>query len=232
MQSEFETYHPSSSSRVALSTGHSTFSRGDTMKPIAFDSHDYSDEQLLRFYCNGETRAFESLVRRYRDELIHFLVRFTGDMASAEDVFQDTFLQVHVSREQFDSERNFRSWLFTIGANKARDYLRKRKRIATAELQITVDDEGIQIVNLLESGGPSPASRFEHEATGRDVRDVVEGLPELSREVLLLAYFHRFTYEEIAEMLDVRIGTVRSRLHRAVGTFAREWKKLDSTSAR
>src|SRR5690606_26922446 len=76
-----------------------------------------TDEQLLSDYRNGDRRSFQRLVDRHQRELYHFLVRFLGNRASAEDIFQETFLQVHQSADQFDIERRFRPWLFTIAAN-------------------------------------------------------------------------------------------------------------------
>src|SRR5579859_1894615 len=90
-----------------------------------------SDEHLLADYRTGDKSAFAALVSRYQRELYHFLVRFLGNRASAEDVFQETFLQVHQSAEQFDPQRRFRPWLFTIAANKARDLIRSQSRRPT-----------------------------------------------------------------------------------------------------
>ena len=87
-----------------------------------------TDEQLLLAYRQGDKPSFAQLMERYQRELFHFLVRFLGDRAAAEDVFQETFLQVHQSAEQFDTARRFRPWLFTIAANKARDLIRSQAR--------------------------------------------------------------------------------------------------------
>src|SRR6185436_21184411 len=93
-----------------------------------------SDESLLQAYQHGEREAFATLMHRYANELLHFLVRFLGSRAAADDVFQETFLQVHLSAETFDTQRRFKPWLFTIAANKARDYLRRNSRRQTPQL--------------------------------------------------------------------------------------------------
>src|ERR1043165_9090177 len=87
-----------------------------------------SDEYLLDSYLRGDRAAFTTLMGRYSNELLHFLTRFLGSRAAADDVFQETFLQIHLSADTFDSERRFKPWLFTIAANKARDYHRKHSR--------------------------------------------------------------------------------------------------------
>ena len=92
------------------------------------DWHDKSDEQVFEAFRAEAPGAYRELIERYHDDLLRFLTRMMGDRAAAEDIFQDTFLQVHISAASFDSSRRFRPWLFTIAANKARDSLRKRGR--------------------------------------------------------------------------------------------------------
>ena len=87
-----------------------------------------SDEELFAAYRRGDRAGFQKLLERYQRELFHFLVRFLGDRSTAEDIFQETFLQVHQSASQFDPQRRFRPWLFTIAANKARDLIRSQAR--------------------------------------------------------------------------------------------------------
>lgn len=189
---------------------------------------DRTDEQLLELYLNGTLPAFEALVERYQRELYHFLVRFLGDRAAAEDVFQETFLQVHQSGEQFDLSRRFRPWLFTIAANKARDLMRSQARRPTNPLQADIspgDGESGQFIDLMAADVPSPDESLSREELQGSVRGVVMGLPEHLREILLLSYFHQFPYKQIADILEIPLGTVKSRLHAAVGQFAERWRQ-------
>jgi len=188
---------------------------------------DLTDEQLLGRHRGGDDGAFEVLIERYRLELFHFLARFLGDRTSADDIFQEAFIQVHISAGTFDTSRRFKPWLFTIAANKARDHLRKNKRQKAASLSATVDQHqegGRAFIDLMEADLPLPQEKAQQKETGQIVRDVVSSLPEHLREVLLLAYFNRMAYREIAENLGIPLGTVKSRLHAAVGTFAELWK--------
>lgn len=188
-----------------------------------------SDEDLLDRYRQGQSEAFERLIRRYRRELFNFLNRFLGDRAAAEDVFQDTFFQVHLSADKFDTGKRFKPWLFTIAANKGRDYMRKRGRRPAVRLDAPVggdeDQEGQTFVDLMEAGLPLPEENVERAELEQRVRRTVQEMPEHLREILLLAYFQQFSYNEIAEILQIPLGTVKSRLHTAVGTFAKNWKK-------
>jgi len=188
---------------------------------------DLTDEQLLGRHRGGDEQAFEVLIERYRLELFHFLARFVGNRTAADDIFQEAFIQVHISAGTFDTSRRFKPWLFTIAANKARDHLRKNKRQKAVSLSSTVDkhqEGGQAFIDLMEADLPLPQDRAQQKETGQIVRDVVSLLPEHLREVLLLAYFNKMAYREIAENLGIPLGTVKSRLHAAVGTFAQLWK--------
>lgn len=190
------------------------------------------DEEVVARYRDGDQAAFEELVGRFRQELFHFLVRFVSNRAAAEDLFQETFLQVHLSIHTFDLSRNFKPWLFTIAANKARDWLRRNSRQQAAPLSAMVDssqDDGRTFIDLLEADLPLPTEDMEKQETRELVQEVIGALPDHLREVLLLAYFHRFAYKEIAAMLGIPLGTVKSRLHAAVGTFAELWKSRYET---
>lgn len=186
-----------------------------------------SDERLLSLYRDGRNEAFDLLMKRYELELFHFLIRFCGDRATAEDLFQETFLQVHQSAGTFDVERRFKPWLFTIAANKARDQLRRNSRRVTSALSAPVGDGGdgeTTFIDLMQADLPLPQDEARQHETQELVRQVVAAMPEHLREVLLLAYFQQLPYRDIAEMLGIPLGTVKSRLHAAVGTFAQSWK--------
>ena len=196
-----------------------------------------SDEELVIRYRRGETAAFEELVRRHHDDLIRFLVRLVGNRAVAEDAFQETFLQVHLSADTFDATRRFKPWLFTIAANKGRDALRRNARRKTLDLSAPIsgsgggssggDDGGSRtFVDLMEIDVPPPDAALGSEEVGRQVQRAVEELPWSLREILLLAYFQRMSYSQIADALEIPLGTVKSRLHSAVAAFAKKWQAL------
>jgi RNA polymerase sigma-70 factor (ECF subfamily) len=189
---------------------------------------EFSDERLVELYRQGRADAFKLLVQRYRNSLFHFLVRFVGQRPAAEDVFQETFLQVHLSIETFDATRSFRPWVFTIAANKARDWLRRNSQRQAAPLSAPIDGasgEGRTFVDLLQADLPMPSQTAESQEVQQLVKESVAELPDHLREILLLAYFDQFAYKEIAHMLGVPLGTVKSRLHSAVATFGAIWKR-------
>ncbi|MHC5003153.1 MAG: RNA polymerase sigma factor [Planctomycetota bacterium] len=177
-------------------------------------------------YRDGDRSAFRELIGRYQNELLHFLTRFLGSRAAAEDVFQETFLQVHLSIDTFDESRRFKPWLFTIAANKARDHHRKHGRRVTVSLSSSIGDEGEgqRFVDLLETHLPSPEMPVLDAERSRLVKSVVDAMPRHLREILLLSYFQKMSYSQISETLQIPLGTVKSRLHTAVATFAQAWK--------
>ena len=184
-----------------------------------------TDEALLVSYLDGDRSAFNKLISRYKDELLHFLIRFLGSRAAAEDVFQETFLQVHLSAQTFDATRRFKPWLFTIAANKARDYHRKHSRNAAMSLSASVDSsgEGERFVDLLQAEVEDPNAPLLDAERSRLVKQVVDSMPSHLREILLLSYFQRLSYNQIADSLEIPLGTVKSRLHAAVASFAKAW---------
>jgi RNA polymerase sigma-70 factor (ECF subfamily) len=186
-----------------------------------------NDVDLLKRYTDGEQDAFRELVGRYKDSLYFFLRKFLGQGDLVEDVFQETFLQLFVSRDSFDTTRPLRPWLFTIAANKAKDALRKGKRTAAVNLGGMVDSDEVSMDDLLNTiacDNRMPYDDMIRTETASCVEQVIANMPEKLREILLLAYFHRFSYKQIARILSIPMGTVKSRLHAAVKRFAKEWK--------
>jgi RNA polymerase sigma-70 factor (ECF subfamily) len=207
--------------------------KGANIDVPTLSSADRTDEQLLGDYRHGDKNAFGLLVSRYQRELYHFLVRFLGNRAAAEDVFQETFLQVHQSAEQFDPQRRFRPWLFTIAANKARDLIRSQARRPTNPLQASIsggDEDSGEFIDLMQATQELPSAAMESEELQRQVQNTVGGMPEHLREILLLSYFHQFPYKQIGEILGIPLGTVKSRLHAAVAHFADRWKANQNRS--
>ncbi|MGB2986454.1 MAG: sigma-70 family RNA polymerase sigma factor [Phycisphaerae bacterium] len=187
-----------------------------------------TDETLLREYLDGKAASFELLVRRHTQELFQFVLRFTGDSAAAEDVVQETFLQVHNSAENFDPGRRFKPWLFTIAANKARDHLRRlsRRREVPFDAPITNEhDAGQRFIDLLSGDNVLPHEDLLVDENRRVVRSVMETMPTKLSEVLILAYYHRFPYKDIAEVIGIPLGTVKSRLHAAVVCFGERYRE-------
>jgi RNA polymerase sigma-70 factor (ECF subfamily) len=180
-----------------------------------------SDEALLsRYRDEGRTEDFDELIRRYEPELYRYLARYTGDASLAEDVFQNTFLQVHLKRGLYEDGRPVRPWLYAIATHQAVDALRKAGRHPTVSLDQRPAGAGGTdaggLIDLLVSGGEGPLARLQGEESKAWVRASVDRLPEALRQTLILAYHQDLKYREIAEILKIPVGTVKSRLHAAL----------------
>jgi RNA polymerase sigma-70 factor, ECF subfamily len=186
-----------------------------------------TDRELMQRYIGGDGDAFAAILERYRNEVYNFLVHFTGDTALADDVFQETFLQLHISAATFDTKRELKPWLFTIAANKARDALRSRSRRRVLPMDAIVggrNGDRLRYGDLVPANVPAPDEAMSTREMRQAVRSIVDKMPENLRAVLLLCYFHEFSYQNIADILNVPLGTVKARIHYAVKDFAKRWK--------
>jgi RNA polymerase sigma-70 factor (ECF subfamily) len=191
-----------------------------------------SDEDLLTRFCKGQKEAFGILVRRYERELFGYLRRYLGDSTLAEDVFQNTFLQVYVKSGQYEPGRPVRPWLYTIATNQAIDALRRQGRHQALSLdqarEEPADGDVRSLMETLESRGPGPADAAEGQERRDRVRASVDRLPDFLRQVLVLAYYQGLKYREIADILDIPVGTVKSRLHAALVKLQEIWTSTPS----
>jgi RNA polymerase sigma-70 factor (ECF subfamily) len=191
-----------------------------------------SDEALMSRYRNeGREGDFNELVRRYERELYRYLARYLGDPTLADDVFQNTFLQVHLKRGLYEDGRPVRPWLYAIATHQAVDSLRKVGRHPTVSLdQKTIrDGEGDvgSLVDLLVSETPGPLADLQGEERKKWVQDSIARLPDLLRQTLILAYFQDLKYREIADALEIPVGTVKSRLHAAIAKLQEMARSAD-----
>lgn len=182
---------------------------------------EWSDEDLLLEYCaTGRKELFQELVTRYERELYNYLCHYLGNAEWAEDVFQTTFLQIHLKGDRFESGRRFRPWLYTVATNQAIDFQRRNKRHRLPSLDQACtngqEDNGASMLDMM-ADDTAPATEMlvaaEEEAK---VKEAVALLPENFREALVLVFYQGMKYREAADVLDVPVGTVKSRVHVAL----------------
>lgn len=164
------------------------------------------DEDLVRRFRAGEPDAFTELVRRHQQRVYSLCLRVLGDADAAADVAQDTFITVLRKLEGFRGEAAFTTWLHRVAVNACYDELRRRKRRPALHV---VPEEGSD----REPGPPAPDHADEVAGT-RDAAAALASVPEEFRVALVLADVQDMAYEQIAQVLDVPIGTVKSRVHR------------------
>ncbi len=188
-----------------------------------------SDEQLmLRVRDGADQEAFATLVHRYEHLMFNFLLRYTNDAGLAEEAFQATFLRLYQRRRLFQSGRGFKPWLYSIGTHVAIDHLRREGRHQTVSLDeqhVDGEDNPAMLIDLLESQTPSPPAESQREEYREWTRQAVRELPTSLFDVILLIYFQGLKYREAADVLDIPLGTVKSRSHKALVLLNLAWQR-------
>ena len=187
---------------------------------------DCTDEELLALFQQGTTEAFGALVRRYEGELYGYLRRYLADGDLADDVFQNTFVQLYTKIHQYEAGRPVRPWLYAIATNQAIDALRRQGRHQTLRLNLDSDEtqgELPHLTTMLESRGPGPLEQLQGEERKQLIRATVEKLPDFLRQVVILAYYQGLKYKDIAGIMGIPVGTVKSRLHTALCKLHEAW---------
>lgn len=185
-----------------------------------------SDEELLvRYAQTGQRELFAELLQRYERELFSYLRRYLGESELAEDAFQATFLQVHLKCGQFAVERRVRPWLYAIATNQAIDARRRDKRHRLVSLDRSTQDgeDGGRLIDLLVSDEPLPVTQLSEDERQAWLQAAIAELPEWLRTTVNLIYFQDMKYREAAEILNLPVGTVKSRMHAAIQKLHEAW---------
>ena len=167
------------------------------------------DTKLIEATLRGESSAFGQLVQKYQDRLYNTLVHLTGNHEDASDLVQETFVQAFVKLDTFRHSSTFYTWLYRIAFNQTASHYR-RKKPATS-LDKVRESTGCEPVEP----NPGPHEQLEQQERGVQVREAMTQLTEEHRTILILREVEGCSYETIALMLNIRVGTVRSRLSRA-----------------
>jgi RNA polymerase sigma-70 factor (ECF subfamily) len=179
------------------------------------------DAGVVTAFLGGEERAFQELVDRYQTRLLNFVYRTIGDREKAEDLVQEVFIRVYRHLHRFDRSKKFSTWIYTIASNLAKNELRNRSRnplvlFQTIRKNWQDDDRPLQF----EDTTARPDDLFRKRHLRELVEDSVAKLPAHHREVFVLRELEGKSYEEIAEITECNLGTVKSRLNRARNAFA------------
>ncbi|HNT34205.1 MAG TPA: sigma-70 family RNA polymerase sigma factor [bacterium] len=171
------------------------------------------DEILISRFLGGDTSAFDALVRKYRDRVIHIAYRVVQDQDEAVDVSQEVFVKVFRSLNRFSGKSSFYTWLYRIATNLAIDHRRRSKRILEFRDELKTDDDESE--TQLVAKVFDPRDKAIDEQLEKHIHEEINELPEHHRMVVLLRDVEDYSYAEIAEILGCSIGTVMSRLHYA-----------------
>lgn len=178
------------------------------------------DDQLVEEALGGNALSFQLLVERYQERIFALSRHYTKSAVEVEDIAQDTFLKAFRRLETFQRQSSFSTWLYRIAVNTALDFL---KRSGRSPVQAVEDPELTAAPVRAQAGSgvtiASPDVNLRREELARITRNVLAELPEIFRTVLVLREFEDLSYQEMAEVLGISIGTVESRLFRARARF-------------
>ena len=183
------------------------------------DKFKYSDEKLILRFQEGDINAYNELVKRYKDRLLNFVLRYFNNVEQAEDVVQDTLIKLYTHASYYKNVAKFSTWIFTIAKNNSLTELRKNKRKKTDSLWT----EDGQIIDI-NSKEESLDSKVQNEIAIDQLNKFLDEIPENFRMAVVLRDFQELSYEEISKILEIPIGTIKSRINRGRIQLAEKMK--------
>ena len=171
-----------------------------------------SDAELVSTAIGGGEASFEELVRRYQRPIVSYVYRMLNDYDNSLDVTQEVFIKVYNSLERYSCDYKFSTWLYRIAHNAAIDHLR-RNSMNSLSLETETADGTYQL--QIESPNPTPEQDRERSEWRSEIESAVKQLPAAYRDLILLRHARDLSYDEIAEITDLPLGTVKNRLFRA-----------------
>ena len=170
-----------------------------------------TDEELIAKFQDGDVGAFTQIVNRYKDRLFNFIYRFVYDVDKAEDILQDTFLKLYTHKNSYREIAKFSTWLYTIAGNLAKTELRKIKRRKTYSVSDISRDGQEFIIKSPDTDTELDANSINIE---KSIQKALNQLPQDFKTIIILRDIQELSYDDISRIVDVPIGTVKSRINR------------------
>jgi len=183
----------------------------------------YSDEDLIKRFQDGDEQAYVELVNRYRDRLMNFVYRFTSDSEQSEDIVQETLIKLYTHKHYYKNIAKFSTWIYTIAANYAKTELRKKKNRKVTNLSQMSSDEKDYDLPAVQ---PETDQIIESEYLEKRIQAAINTLPLHFKTVVVLRDVQELSYDEISNIVEVPLGTVKSRINRARLQLQKELKDL------
>ena len=187
-------------------------SQNSYTQPLIMDKQlVYTDEDLIERFQNGDEQAYIELVNRYRDRLMNFVYRFVNDYEQSEDIAQETLIKLYTHKHYYKKIAKFSTWIYTIAANLAKSELRKKKsRKVTNLSQMSTQEKEYE----LPADQPDIDQAIESEFIEKRIQAAIQKLPLHFKTVTILREIQELSYEEISKIIDLPLGTVKSRINR------------------
>ncbi len=174
----------------------------------------YSDEQLVNNYLKGDEKSLEVIIKNYLKPIYNFIYHFINGRPETEDITQEVFVKVWRHLKKFNPEKSFKTWLYIIARNTAIDFLKKKKHLNFSDLE--TKEENITVDNILVDPEPLPSELFDQKDLAERLSAVMQKLSPRNRVILYFFYYEHFTLQEISEILNEPINTVKSLHRRAI----------------
>ena len=172
----------------------------------------FTDEELMARFQSGDENAYNEIVFRYRDRLMNFIYRFVNDVELAEDVLQDTLVKIFTHRHYYKEIAKVSTWIYTIAGNFSKTELRKRKRRKITQLSHMGKDDKVYEIPDIER---EPDRGVHVQFSEQKIQNALQSLPSHFRSPVILRDIQELSYKDISKILDVPLGTVKSRINRA-----------------
>lgn len=179
-----------------------------------FSANAKNDFQLVERAKEGDQRAYAELMQRYKDSIYFMTLKMINNKDDAMDLTVETFGKAFENLDRYKPDFAFSTWLFRIATNNSIDFIRK-KRLSVISMDSMVDDEGDDRPLQIKSDTLNPEESSIKKQQSKELKDIVDKLPSRYRTLIVLRYFDELSYEEIAQQLDLPLGTVKAQLFRA-----------------
>ena len=176
----------------------------------------YEDRALVQMVIEGDSIAFDTLFARYREMIYNTLLKFTGNSNDVDDLMQEAFMKAYLKIGMYDPKYDFGAWIYTIARNTFVDFNRSRKSNALNSQNITIDNS-----NTSQTSAPTPEDYIINAQQRAQIERYIAMLPEDYRHLFELRFIDEYSYEEIAEKLDMKLGTVKTRIFRVRNMMCR-----------
>ncbi|MBP1937328.1 RNA polymerase sigma-70 factor (ECF subfamily) [Paenibacillus sediminis] len=174
---------------------------------------EHMETRLAKLARKGDQRAFAEIVELYKDKIYYLAYRMLNNRHEAEDIVQETFLRVYKNLERYDEHQKFSTWIYRIGTNLCIDRLRKRKAVYSLDAEVN-DQEGSDGYAMIPGDERTPESEFLLSETQTTIRDAIDSLPAKYKSVMILRYLQDLSLQEISDVLDMPVTTIKTRVHR------------------
>ncbi|MBN2357140.1 sigma-70 family RNA polymerase sigma factor [candidate division KSB1 bacterium] len=172
-----------------------------------------TDQTLIERYLGGDTSAFNLLVWRWQKKILNFAYRYTNSLDIAKELTQNTFIRVYKNLHRLKDAEKFVPWLYRIALNVCRDHSKAQKRVFVSLHAFNGEREGVLPMELWTAACDHPDEKMQQKELSQQIADAIQTLPEEQRVVVIMKQYQGLKFTEIAEMLQVPVNTVKSRMY-------------------